>query len=153
MRRRATEETEEIGELNLTPYLDVIMNLVMFLLVSFLTITSLSVIDVTVPAICADCAGGASPRFSPVLTLAADGAMISASDDSVPAEILSGPLDPARLTDALAGWKQTYGLGDLLTVSATPATPYVTVVAAMDAAREDAGRPLFPAVKLALPRG
>ena len=150
MRHRAIDESDEIGELNLTPYLDVIMNLVMFLLVSFLSVSTLNVIEVSAPAICTDCEGGAAKaNFSAVLSLTEHGAMISASDGSVPSESLPGPLDPARLTDALAGWKQTYGLGQDLTVSATADTPYMAVVTALDAAREDAGQPLFPGVKLA----
>lgn len=153
MRHRAQPENEDAQDLNLTPYLDVVMNLVLFLLASFTTVQSFSLIDLNAPAICHDCGGAARSTFSPVLTLASDGVLISASDGSVPSEALPGPLDPARLRDALASWKQRYRLGVDLTVSATPATPYLDVVAALDAAREDGGAPLFPEARLARPAG
>lgn len=137
------------GDLNLTPYLDVVMNLVVFLMVSFVAVGSLRVIPVEAPATCAGCEGGAEARFGLVLSLAASGALIASSDGSVPSELLPGPLDPARLTEALASWKQRYQLDDRLTVHANPELPVQTVVAAIDAAREDGGAPLFPTPRLA----
>ena len=47
MRHAAHAAPEESEELNLTPYLDVILNLVMFLLVSFTVVSSFRVIDVS----------------------------------------------------------------------------------------------------------
>lgn len=88
------------AELNLTPYLDVVLNLVVFLLLSFLSVSSFRLIDLETPGLCADCAG--APRFELVLSLGPDGALISASDGSVSSEHLPGPLDPERLRDALA---------------------------------------------------
>lgn len=153
MRHAAHAAPEESEELNLTPYLDVILNLVMFLLVSFTVVSSFRVIDVSAPAICTDCNAGSLARFSPVVLLTADAVLVSASDGSVPSERLEGPLDVRRLTETLASWKQRYGLGEDLTVAASPETPYAEIVRALDAAREDEGLPLFPTARLAAPKG
>ena len=147
---RATAHTEldlDEGELNLTPYLDVVMNLVVFLMASTALVGSLHLVDLDAPASCASCQDAAG--FEPVLSLSASGAVIAASDGSVPAQELAGPLDPAALTDALASWKQQYKLGDHIDIRATPDLPYAVVVLALDAARADAGRPLFPTPRLA----
>lgn len=136
------------GELNLTPYLDVVMNLVVFLMASTALVGSLHLIDVDAPATCPSCSGAAG--FEPVLSLSANGAVIAASDGSVSPQVLAGPLDPAALTDALASWKQRYGLGDHIDVTATPDLPYQQLVVALDAAREDAGQPLFSTPRLSV---
>jgi len=138
------------GELNLTPYLDVVMNLVVFLMASTALVGSLHLIDVDAPATCPGCGGTAG--FEPVLSLSASGAVIAASDGSVSPQELAGPLDPAALTDALASWKQQYDLGDRIDVQATPGLPYQSLVIALDAAREDAGQPLFPTPRLVMLR-
>src|SRR5215208_3536174 len=50
MRRRIRVE-EETGELNIVPYLDVVVNLVMFLLLSMTGLVSLGVLNVSAPKI------------------------------------------------------------------------------------------------------
>ena len=141
-----TDHALDEGELNLTPYLDVVMNLVVFLMASTALVGSLHLVDVDAPGSCASCAAPAG--FQPVLSLSASGAVIAASDGSVSPQMLSGPLDPAALTDALASWKQQYNLGDRIDVRATPGLPYQELVTALDAAREDAGQLLFPTPRL-----
>ncbi len=140
----------EEGELNLTPYLDLVINLVVFLMASMMAIGSLRLIDIEAPAVCSDCPDAPRRSLPLTLTLSARGALIASSDGSVPSELLPGPLDDARLTEALASWKQRYGLDERITVSASADLPYVELVRALDAAREDAGAPLFPQVSLAV---
>src|SRR5512140_1655120 len=50
MRRRVREE-EHAGELNIVPYLDVVVNLVMFMLLSMTGLISLGVLNVSAPKI------------------------------------------------------------------------------------------------------
>src|SRR5512136_1729410 len=50
MRRRIREE-EETGELNIVPYLDVVVNLVMFMLLSMTGLIALGVLNVSAPKI------------------------------------------------------------------------------------------------------
>ena len=45
----AHDESSEDGELNIVPYLDILINLIMFLLVAQATLVSLGLIDVTAP--------------------------------------------------------------------------------------------------------
>ncbi|MBK8014034.1 MAG: biopolymer transporter ExbD [Deltaproteobacteria bacterium] len=49
-KRSGHVEEEEVGELNIVPYLDIIVNLIMFLLVVQATLVSLGLIDVTAPS-------------------------------------------------------------------------------------------------------
>src|SRR5512141_278506 len=55
MRRRVHVE-EHMGELNIVPYLDVVVNLVMFMLLSMTGLITLGVLNVSAPKI-----GGAEP--------------------------------------------------------------------------------------------
>src|SRR5512141_2344459 len=55
MRRRVREE-EHAGELNIVPYLDVVVNLVMFMLLSMTGLITLGVLNVSAPKI-----GGSEP--------------------------------------------------------------------------------------------
>ena len=50
MKRRIHEE-DEVGELNIVPYLDIITNLVMFMLLSMTGLIGLGVLDVSAPKI------------------------------------------------------------------------------------------------------
>src|SRR5262247_802637 len=49
-RKRKLHQEEETGELNIVPYLDILVNLIMFLLVTQATLVSLGLIDVTAPS-------------------------------------------------------------------------------------------------------
>jgi biopolymer transport protein ExbD len=49
-KRKSLVEEVEMGELNIVPYLDIMVNLIMFLLVTQATMVSLGVIDVTAPS-------------------------------------------------------------------------------------------------------
>src|SRR5262245_807871 len=53
MRRRVRHE-EEIGELNIVPYLDIVTNLVMFMLLSMTGLITLGVVNVSAPKIGGD---------------------------------------------------------------------------------------------------
>ena len=56
MRRRIRED-EEVGELNIVPYLDVVVNLVMFMLLSMTGLITLGVLNVSAPKIGGEGAG------------------------------------------------------------------------------------------------
>src|SRR5687768_961178 len=49
-KKRKLHHEEESGELNIVPYLDILVNLIMFLLVTQATLVSLGLIDVTAPS-------------------------------------------------------------------------------------------------------
>lgn len=52
---------DEDGELNIVPYLDIMINLIMFMLVAQTTVVSLGMIDVTAPSYAALDSGGTPP--------------------------------------------------------------------------------------------
>src|SRR5436190_19894067 len=49
--KRHVREEDELGELNIVPYLDIVTNLVMFMLLSMVGLISLGVLDVGTPKI------------------------------------------------------------------------------------------------------
>jgi biopolymer transport protein TolR len=67
MRRRIRDE-EHAGELNIVPYLDVVVNLVMFMLLSMTGLIALGVLNVSAPKLGAE-ASQAAPDDKPKLLL------------------------------------------------------------------------------------
>ena len=67
MRRRIRDE-EHAGELNIVPYLDVVVNLVMFMLLSMTGLVALGVLNVSAPKLGAE-ASATAPENQPKLLL------------------------------------------------------------------------------------
>jgi biopolymer transport protein ExbD len=59
----------------------------------------------------------------------------------------------AELTQTLRAYKTQYTVADNIVLTADATVPYSVLVAAMDAARQDSGGPLFPGVTLGLAVG
>jgi biopolymer transport protein ExbD len=153
MRRHRVEE-EHAGELNIVPYLDVVTNLVMFMLLSITGLIALGVVNVSAPKISAEgtpAADAAAPRL--LLTVAisksgfyvagAGGVLGGAADQptvdatrppTVP--LKDGRHDYAALTELLAKVKDRYPNETNVILSADPDIPYDVLVHTMDAARE-----------------
>lgn len=174
IREMGGELSEESGELNLVPYLDIVMNLIMFLLATVTFSATLGNININLPT-----AAVATPtpdtQQRPELNLtvsitekgfsiATSGAVLyrgfALTDQGVVQNSSELPtlamttdakgqpqLDFAGLSRALRQIKDRYPTEDRALLTATPQTPYELVVQTMDAMRED-GRPLFPAVLL-----
>ncbi len=68
MRRRIREE-DETGELNIVPYLDVVVNLVMFMLLSMTGLITLGVLNVSAPRIGGEGGATAAQESGPKLLL------------------------------------------------------------------------------------
>lgn len=87
---------EDEGELNIVPYLDIMINLIMFMLVAQTTVVALGMIDVTAPtyASLADGSGGPPPEQAPnprrlqrlTVGVARDGFYIAAVGGVLPGE-------------------------------------------------------------------
>src|SRR5215831_18031604 len=60
-RKRKLVEDEESHELNIVPYLDILVNLIMFLLVTQATLVSLGIVDVSAPSYAAAGPGPSNP--------------------------------------------------------------------------------------------
>lgn len=159
MRRRrnlshSLEGGEEESELNLTPYLDIITTLVIFMIFTFQVVIEYRLIDVMAPEYSSVAGGGASePQMTVTLVITKDGYRVLSSDPLVaPTEVPrkgDGKYDVTELRSALKRWKSELSLGESLVVIAEEATEYQVLVEAMDAVRNDGERLLFPDVVLA----
>jgi biopolymer transport protein ExbD len=160
-RQRHVEEDEEgaDAELNLVPYLDIMMNLVIFLIFSFQVIIEFKLIDVVPPAVGQTASASATPENpKPTITLliTKEGyRLLSTSPEMAAIDIpLKGSkYDTAELHDRLVSWKKDYGLGESIVFTADLDTEYKVVVEAMDSIRNDGKELLFPDVLLARPSG
>lgn len=174
-RGRLTEEVsgpEADGELNIVPYLDILVNLIMFLLVAQATLAHLGMIDVTAPTYGA----GANPNPDPTteqkrlrltVGIGKDGFYIAARGGVLPGEEETtgeltkdnvaklaptipkrpdGSYDFPSLVRKLRGVKTAFPDTTAVFIAAEPATAYEVIVKTLDATREDAQGPLFPNV-------
>jgi biopolymer transport protein TolR len=162
---------EEGGELNIIPYLDIIINLIMFLLVAQATLVSLGMIDVTAPSYSiAGPAGGAGEKTEKPLRLTVgiggDGFYVAASGGVLGNEEGTGELTPdgvertkptipmkadgsfdyPALARKLRAIKNSFPKTTSVYVAADENIPYEVIVKTLDASREDASGQLFPNV-------
>jgi biopolymer transport protein TolR len=162
------EEGEEAGELNIVPFLDIIMNVLMFVLAT-VAVTFTATIDSTPPSL-----GGSRVRDTPpsnALNLAVfvvnEGFSLKASGGNIatgctsPGPGLAVPKDGAaynyvgltecakKLKDASADFKDE----TQVTITANPGIDYQTLIRAIDALRHSKeGEDLFPDVHFGVPR-
>jgi biopolymer transport protein ExbD len=159
-RRQSMEEmlgtAEGEGELNLTPYLDIITTLVIFMIFTFQVVIEFRLIDVFVPAF------GKAPKPDPTevpdkpvvtvyLVIVKEGYRITASDYIAPSEIpktSDGKYDTQKLHETLVTWKEKLGLGESIILIAQDDTEYDLVIKTMDSIRMDGKKWLFPDVAL-----
>lgn len=143
-------------ELNLVPYLDIMINLIMFMLTVTAYIVELREAPVLAPAYTPGTGGGSDVEKRPFLTVAVTSvslSIISSKPEEIPAAeyVKEGGSYPyARLTQALREYKTLYELDPNLVLTADATVPYSAVVATMDAARSDDKGALFPSVNLAV---
>jgi len=158
---------DEAGELNVVPYLDIITNIMMFVLAS-ISVSFVASIDTTPPAI-----GGGKVRVdasTKSLNLAAiivtQGVTLKTSSGSIATgcnDVGSGVTVPKngeeydlknliacakRLKNANASFKEE----TQVTITANPNVEYKTVIDVMDALRNEGEEELFPDVHFGVPR-
>lgn len=149
------DEAEESGELNLTPYLDIITTLVIFLIFTFQVVIEFRLIELLPPAYTGASAGNASdqnPEVTLTMFIHDKGYKLVTNQPELGAvdiPLKGTAYDNERLTQELDRVKRALGIGDSLIITAADDIPYETVVGAMDAAREFENRRLFPDVLLA----
>jgi biopolymer transport protein ExbD len=155
MRRRVRDE-EHVGELNIVPYLDIVTNLVMFMLLSMTGLLTLGVVNVSAPKIGGDAAQAqaAAPADGPRLLLtvaiskkgfyvAGAGGVLGADAPSVDAARpptvplrSDGKYDFEALTAQMQRVKERYPKETNVIFSADGDVSYETLIQAMDAVRE-----------------
>ena len=150
MRDHVEEVEEEAGELNLVPYMDIVTNIIIFLLASVVNQVALGNINVTVPTISQG--GSASdnepppkPPLNLTVSVGASGFTIAASGGVLPIvpKLPTGQYDYKSLTAKLKEIKSNPDNADAN-------TSYDVVIATLDAMRQgDDGKILFPDVAFA----
>jgi biopolymer transport protein ExbD len=159
MRDHNEEIEEEAGELNLVPYMDIVTNIIIFLLASVVNQVALGNINVSSPTISAG--GGAAtdtppekPPLNLTISVGASGFTVAASGGVLPIipKQPNGQYDYAGLTKKLREIKSNPDNADetKANFSADANIPYDVVVATLDAMRQgDDGKILFPDVNFA----
>ncbi len=143
---------DDFGELNIVPYLDVVVNLVMFMLLSMTGLISLGVLNVSAPKIGGETAAVATdtgPKLLLTVGIGRQGFYVagaggvlgsdaSATDTSRPPTIplRDGKYDYGALTEQLARIKEQYPSETQVILSADPDIVYDTLIQTMDACRD-----------------
>lgn len=170
-RKLRPKEEEEGGELNIVPYLDILMNLIIFMLLSMTGLAAFGILNVNAPNYGAPSAGVANPDDQPKLLLsvlvskkgffvAGAGAVLGQQQgteakpgtEGAPTVPLKadGEYDYAALTDILVNVKKEFTSETKVIIGAEGDIEYEKLIKTMDAARETPDRKLlFPDVTLA----
>ncbi len=156
----AEPEAGEGGELNVVPYLDILMNVMMFVLAS-VSVAFASTITTSAAASPLVRAHPEGVHLTALVTgqgvalKTAAGAIAPGCGDVGPGVTVpnaGGAYDLAALTACARRVKGMAPAETQVTVTASPGVPYDTVVGVMDALRADEGGQLFPDVTLGVVR-
>jgi biopolymer transport protein TolR len=158
------DPSEIAGELNIVPFLDIVVNLIMFLLATSEAVLAIVQIEAQLPQLSA---GGRStnqqqePSLNLNVTLTDGGIIVTGSGGKLAPgcqEVSSGRVmtvpkkgadyDWPALTDCATKIKARFNDEKEVIVGADPMIHYEFVVAAMDALRGTTQQPLFPKVLL-----
>jgi biopolymer transport protein TolR len=149
--RRSEDSSLDNSELNLVPYLDIMVNLILFMLVTYQVTVGLHEVAIAVPAV------GPGPAVGvpdPVLDVEVGRSAITVlSNDGTVGPLTiprtDGNLDAAALNAALVAIADGGKPLPKLAVSAEADIPYDEIVAVLDAARtRPDGSALFTAIAL-----
>lgn len=159
------DPSQVVGELNIVPFLDIVVNLIMFLLATTEAVLLISQIESDLPKIAKGrrSGGDVATPLNLNVTVTAAGVIVSGSggklgrgctgvdtshEPTVPRK--GSAYDWSGLTECVARVKQQYHSEHSVTVSADPEVQYEYVVAAMDAVRNRGKEPLFPDVMISV---
>jgi biopolymer transport protein TolR len=160
MRDHVEEIENEAGELNLVPYMDIVTNIIIFLLASMINQVSLANVNVSVPSI----SGGSDstpqpdvperPPLNLTVSVGASGFTVAAAGGVLPIvpKLPNGQYDYKSLTTKLKEIKSApdNAAETKANFSADANTSYDIVIATLDAMRiTDEGKILFPDISFA----
>jgi biopolymer transport protein ExbD len=171
-RRKIRPREEEVStELNIVPYLDILMNLIIFMLLSMTGLATFGMLNVNAPTYGAG--GGGSPDEKPPLLLnvsiskagfyvAASGGVLPGQSEGTSAAaagttgaptiplLADGTYNYDALTEKMKEVKTAFANESKVILAAEADTPYEVLIGTMDATRETKDRKLlFPDVTLA----
>ena len=155
MKEHNEELEEETGEINLVPYMDIVTNIIIFLLASVVNQVSLGNVNVSLPALSSGAGGEDEQKqeekipLNLTVTVGQTGFTVAASGGILPAipKLPTGQYDYKALTAKLTEIKAVPSNQEetKANFNADSGIPYDIVVQTLDAMREDAtGRMLFP---------
>jgi biopolymer transport protein TolR len=155
------DASEVVGELNIIPFLDIVVNLIMFLLVTAEFMVLISQIESDLPKLASSRSQGGGEVATPLnlnVTITETGVLVSGSGgklapgcaniDASGSRSITVPrkgkeYDWNGLTACAARIKAQFVDEQTVTISADPEVQYEYVVAAMDAMRRDRQQELF----------
>jgi biopolymer transport protein TolR len=155
------DPSELSTELNIVPFLDIVVNLIMFLLATSEAVLAITQIEAQLPQLGK---GGGKPKDAGLnlsVTLTDNGVIVAGSGGKLApgcSQVMAGRAmtvpkttsgyDWAALTECVSKVKETYPSEEDVMLGADPMIQYEHVVAAMDAVRSDGKQTLFPKVLL-----
>ena len=162
--KRKVHAHEHLGELNIVPYLDIMVNLTMFMLVSMTSVLQFGILNVAAPSYgpaATVSAGQDKKKVDLLLTVAistkgffvaGSGGVLGAAKDAkadpksaaptIPL-LADGKYDYTTLTRKMVDIKTSFPDESKVILMADQAVPYDVLISTMDAIRDDAGRRLF----------
>jgi len=164
-REHDLDPSETSDELNIVPFLDIVVNLIMFLLMTLTAVAFFSQINSNLPVYRTGKATGTQTQENPLnlnLTITKSGIILAGSGGKLapgctmvsPGSVITVPTlanqeqDWNGLTNCVAEIKKEFPDETKVTISADPLIPYDHVVHAMDAVRAQGPNELFPDVLL-----
>lgn len=167
-RKIKPKEEEEAGELNIVPYLDILMNLIIFMLLSLTGLATFGILNVNAPSYGVGGGGGETDKPQLLLTVAigkkgyyvaATGGVLPGQEGASAAPGEGAPTIPLKgdgsydynaLTAKMKEVKTAFPTESKVIIAAEADTQYEVLVGTMDATRETVDRKLlFPDVTLA----
>jgi biopolymer transport protein TolR len=159
------DPSETLGELNIIPFLDIVVNLIMFLLITTEAVLLISQIESDLPKIAKGRGKGGEVQ-TPLnlnVTITEKGVIVSGSGgklapgcektetgSSITVAKKGDAYDWKGLTACAVKVKKAFPTEDTVTVGANPRIVYENVVAAMDAVRNKGTEELFPRVMISV---
>lgn len=167
-RKLRPKEEEEVGELNIVPYLDILMNLIIFMLLSMTGLATFGILNVNAPNYGGPSAGAGDNQDRPLLLTVAiskDGFYVAATGGVLPGQTEPSAAVPGQgaptvpkkgteydynaLTEKMKEIKAAFPAESKVIIAGEVDTTYEVLVATMDATRETLDKKLlFPDVTL-----
>jgi len=160
------DPSEMMGELNIVPFLDIVVNLIMFLLATTEAVLLMAQIEMNSPKIARGRSKSKEEVQTPLnlnVTVTDKGVIVSGSGGklapgcegieaggSVTVPKAKAGYDWAALTECAVKVKSKFEDETTVTISADPTIHYEHVVAAMDSMRSKGDDELFPQVMIAV---
>jgi biopolymer transport protein TolR len=153
--RARRDEQPASGELNIVPFLDIVTNLMLFLLATTASVAAVSEVRADLPSF----GPGRPGALGASVTVTERGVFVATAEGRLGAGCVPGGVgatvprdaagwDPAALTACMAQLHTRAPSEHTVVVSADPAVAYGELITAMDAVRADGDTPLFPDVQL-----